>query len=76
MITISFNFDSVDTAQQFIKEYQQLQHKKTKPKKEDDRRGHKTKDFHNAVKQFQEQNPEKTYLECLKSFKENNKNIN
>ena len=33
MITISFNFDSVDTAQQFIKEYQQLQHKKTKPKK-------------------------------------------
>jgi len=33
MITISFNFDSIDTAQQFIKEYQQLQHKKQNQKK-------------------------------------------
>jgi predicted transcriptional regulator YheO len=71
MITININFDSLESAQEFIKDYQHIQKKKTRPKKENDLRGHKTKEFHNAVKQFQEQNPDKTYLECLKQSKEN-----
>jgi|APCry1669189768_1035252.scaffolds.fasta_scaffold269269_1 hypothetical protein len=75
MISITINFDCLETTQQFLKDYQQIQNKRIKPKKENDRRGQKTKAFHNVIKQYKEQNPDKTYLECLKSFKENNKNI-
>ena len=71
MITINISFDDLESAQQFIKDYQHIQNKKTRPKKENDMRGFKTKEFHYAVKQYQERNPDKTYLECLKQYKEN-----
>ena len=74
MISITFQFDSITDLQQFLKDYNQVINKKQKPKREDDKRGYKTKEFHQRVKQFQSENPDLSYLECLKHCKKTDVN--
>jgi hypothetical protein len=75
MFYLMLNFTSLEELQDFTKEYQHIQTKKQRPKKENDLRGSKTKEFHNLVKIYHQENPDKSYLDCLKEYKENNKNV-
>jgi hypothetical protein len=70
MISVTFGFENLEELQSFLKNYNQAIGKKTKTKKENDKRGYKTKEFHQAVKQFQQDNPNLSYLECLKTYKQ------
>jgi hypothetical protein len=73
MIEIKFTFETLEEAQIFLNNIAQIS--KPKIKKENDGRGKSTKQFHIKCKEFQEQNPEKSYKECLKAISELNKNI-
>jgi hypothetical protein len=73
MIEIKFTFETLEESQTFLNNIAQIS--KPKIKKENDGRGKSTKQFHVKCKEFQEQNPDKTYKECLKAISELNKNI-
>ena len=67
-ISLSFTFESIEDVQLFLKDYNQTLNRKTKPKKDNDKRGHKTKEFHQAVKTYHLDHPGLSYLECLKLY--------
>ena len=76
--TIHFNFENTIELFHFIKEYEGYKawlHKR-KQKKENDKRGSMTVMLHQMAKKIKEDNPTKTYKECLglagKQMKENN----
>jgi hypothetical protein len=75
MFDLTLKFENTEDLQDFLEDYNQIQNKKLRPKKENDRRGSKTKEFHEAVKLYHLEHPEKSYLDCLKEYKDENKNV-
>ena len=74
MIEIKFIFETIEEAYDFLNKKQEQQPIQTKPKKENDGRGKSTKQFHELCKIYHNENPDKTYRECLKELSNLNKN--
>ena len=71
MIEIKFIFDTMEDAQEFLSSKSQTL--KPKIKKENDGRGRSTKQFHEKCKEYHEQNPDKSYKECLQLLSQESK---
>ena len=74
MIEIKITFNTIEEAYDFLNKKQDPQPLQIKPKKENDRRGKSTKEFHIKAKLYQTEHPEKSYRECLKQLSNLNKN--
>lgn len=73
-ISITYDFDTHEDLQLFLNDINSLIHKRLKPKKENDKRGSQTAELHKRVKEYHEQNQEKSYRECLKEISKKNEN--
>ena len=69
MISVILTFDTTEMASAFLSYYKQYQQKKTKVKPENDRRGATTKELHQHVKKYrEEEHPELSYREALIAY--------
>ena len=75
-ITLTYEFNSQEELQIFLLDMNVMKDKKMKPKKENDRRGCGTAELHKRVKEYKENNPDKTYRQCLKELSNKNENNN
>ena len=67
-INITLSFNDIEELEEFTKDYRSVLHKRARKlfKSDDEKRGSGTKQLHQQAKEYQKENPQTPYKECLK----------